>query len=191
MPEGRLRQGGERHQGAPRRRASASTSTPRCSTASTRSGWPSFLDFVTSDLKVNGVSISPGYAYERAPDQEHFLNRQTAEDAVPGDLQARQGAQGQAQVAVRPVDAVPRLPRRQPAVPLHAVGQPDAQRLRLAAAVLSPERGLHPDLQGADGDDGLGELRHRRLREMRRLHGALRLRADGGERDRASIRSRR
>jgi len=32
-----------------------------------------FLDF-TSAMDVN-VSISPGYAYERAPDQEHFLNR--------------------------------------------------------------------------------------------------------------------
>jgi hopanoid biosynthesis associated radical SAM protein HpnH len=32
-----------------------------------------FLDFAR-ELGV-GVSISPGYAYERAPDQEHFLNR--------------------------------------------------------------------------------------------------------------------
>src|SRR2546425_11945372 len=32
-----------------------------------------FLDY-TRELGV-GVSISPGYAYERAPDQEHFLNR--------------------------------------------------------------------------------------------------------------------
>jgi hopanoid biosynthesis associated radical SAM protein HpnH len=35
-----------------------------------------FLDFATDELKVDGISISPGYAYERAPDQEHFLNRQ-------------------------------------------------------------------------------------------------------------------
>ncbi len=33
----------------------------------------SFLDF-TAELGV-GVSISPGYAYERAPDQQHFLVR--------------------------------------------------------------------------------------------------------------------
>jgi (E)-4-hydroxy-3-methyl-but-2-enyl pyrophosphate reductase len=32
-----------------------------------------YLDFCT-ELGV-GVSMSPGYAYERAPDQEHFLNR--------------------------------------------------------------------------------------------------------------------
>lgn len=33
-----------------------------------------FLDYCT-ELGV-GISISPGYAYERAPDQEHFLSRQ-------------------------------------------------------------------------------------------------------------------
>jgi hopanoid biosynthesis associated radical SAM protein HpnH len=37
-----------------------------------------FLDFAKS-LGV-GVSISPGYAYERAPDQEHFLNRRKTKD---------------------------------------------------------------------------------------------------------------
>ncbi len=33
-----------------------------------------YLDFAR-DLGVEGVTISPGYAYERAPDQEHFLSR--------------------------------------------------------------------------------------------------------------------
>jgi hopanoid biosynthesis associated radical SAM protein HpnH len=37
-----------------------------------------FLDFC-KDLGV-GVSISPGYAYERAPDQEHFLNRRKTKE---------------------------------------------------------------------------------------------------------------
>jgi hopanoid biosynthesis associated radical SAM protein HpnH len=34
-----------------------------------------FFDFVIGDLGVEGITVSPGYAYERAPDQEHFLNR--------------------------------------------------------------------------------------------------------------------
>ena len=34
-----------------------------------------FFDYVTA-LGVEGITISPGYAYERAPSQEHFLNRQ-------------------------------------------------------------------------------------------------------------------
>ena len=37
-----------------------------------------FLDFCR-DLGV-GVSISPGYAYERAPDQQHFLNRRKTKE---------------------------------------------------------------------------------------------------------------
>ena len=37
-----------------------------------------FLD-LTQELGV-GVSISPGYAYERAPDQEHFLNRRKTKE---------------------------------------------------------------------------------------------------------------
>jgi hopanoid biosynthesis associated radical SAM protein HpnH len=36
-----------------------------------------FLDYATDELGVNGITISPGYAYERAPDQQHFLSRQT------------------------------------------------------------------------------------------------------------------
>ncbi|HXF58123.1 MAG TPA: adenosyl-hopene transferase HpnH [Actinomycetota bacterium] len=31
------------------------------------------LDYLNDELKVDGMMISPGYAYEKAPDQEHFL----------------------------------------------------------------------------------------------------------------------
>ena len=34
-----------------------------------------FLNFVTSELNVDGITISPGFAYERAPDQMHFIKR--------------------------------------------------------------------------------------------------------------------
>ena len=34
-----------------------------------------FFDHVTA-LGVEGMTVSPGYAYERAPDQQHFLDRQ-------------------------------------------------------------------------------------------------------------------
>jgi hopanoid biosynthesis associated radical SAM protein HpnH len=37
-----------------------------------------FLD-LTQELDI-GVTISPGYAYERAPDQEHFLNRRKTKE---------------------------------------------------------------------------------------------------------------
>jgi len=38
-----------------------------------------FLDYVT-EMGIEGVTVSPGYAYERAPDQEHFLSRQTTKN---------------------------------------------------------------------------------------------------------------
>lgn len=34
-----------------------------------------FFDYCMT-LGVEGITVSPGYAYERAPDQQHFLNRQ-------------------------------------------------------------------------------------------------------------------
>lgn len=38
-----------------------------------------FFDFAT-ELGVEGMMVSPGYAYEKAPDQEHFLKRQKAKE---------------------------------------------------------------------------------------------------------------
>src|SRR5487761_254076 len=32
------------------------------------------LDFLNDDLKVDNMQISPAYAYEKAPDQEHFMD---------------------------------------------------------------------------------------------------------------------
>jgi hopanoid biosynthesis associated radical SAM protein HpnH len=34
-----------------------------------------FFDFCTHDMKVDGITVSPGYAYERAENQEVFLSR--------------------------------------------------------------------------------------------------------------------
>ena len=131
-----------------------------------------FLD-LAKELGV-GVSISPGYAYERAPDQEHFLNRRKTKELFRKVFALRQGQE----VEFHPFEPVPRLPRRQSDLSLHAVGHADAQCVRLAEALLPARRRLRQDLQGADGDHRLGRLRHRPLREMRELHGALRLRAD-------------
>ena len=49
----------------------------------------SFLDF-TSELGV-GVSMSPGYAYERAPDQQHFLARRNTKTLFRDVLARRKG----------------------------------------------------------------------------------------------------
>lgn len=39
-----------------------------------------FFDFCMDELNVEGITVSPGYSYERAPDQEHFLNRQKTKE---------------------------------------------------------------------------------------------------------------
>lgn len=49
-----------------------------------------FFNFASNDLKVEGITISPGYAYERAPNQEHFLNR-TKTKQLFRDIFKRQG----------------------------------------------------------------------------------------------------
>ncbi|MGC2413740.1 MAG: adenosyl-hopene transferase HpnH [Stellaceae bacterium] len=38
-----------------------------------------FFDAVTA-MGVDGITVSPGYAYERAPDQAHFLNRRRTKE---------------------------------------------------------------------------------------------------------------
>ncbi len=42
-----------------------------------------FFDDVTA-LGVDAIMVSPGYAYERAPDQEHFLTRRTTKELFRG-----------------------------------------------------------------------------------------------------------
>jgi hypothetical protein len=48
-----------------------------------------FFDDVTA-MGVDGITVSPGYAYERAPDQQHFLNR-TATKTLFRDIFRLQG----------------------------------------------------------------------------------------------------
>jgi hopanoid biosynthesis associated radical SAM protein HpnH len=38
-----------------------------------------FFDAVT-EIGIDGITVSPGYAYERAPDQAHFLNRRRTKE---------------------------------------------------------------------------------------------------------------
>ena len=40
---------------------------------------------------LDGITVSPGYAYERAPDQEHFLNREKTKQLFRGILSRGEG----------------------------------------------------------------------------------------------------
>ena len=50
-----------------------------------------FFDDVM-DMGIDGISVSPGYAYERAPDQRHFLNRKATKDLFRGIFSRQKAA---------------------------------------------------------------------------------------------------
>ena len=49
-----------------------------------------FFDTVM-ELGLDGITVSPGYAYERAPDQAHFLNRRKTKELFRGIFRAKNG----------------------------------------------------------------------------------------------------
>ena len=44
------------------------------------------------EIGLDGITVSPGYAYERAPDQEHFLNREKTKQLFRGIFARGDGA---------------------------------------------------------------------------------------------------
>jgi hopanoid biosynthesis associated radical SAM protein HpnH len=52
-----------------------------------------FFDDVM-EMGVDGISVSPGYAYERAPDQQHFLNRSKTKELFRGIFRRQKGKTG-------------------------------------------------------------------------------------------------
>ena len=128
-----------------------------------------FLDFC-KDLGV-GVSISPGYAYERAPDQEHFLNRRKTKELFRKTFALGKGKSWTLTHSPLFLDF---LAGNQE---FHCTpwGMPTRNIFGWQKPCYLIGEGYVNDLRRTDGDDGLGQLRHGPLREVRQLHGALRL----------------
>ena len=80
------------------------------------------LDFLNDELKVDHMMISPAYAYEKAPDQEHFPGVTKSRKLFSDGFRRRPTEA----VAAQPHAALPRLPRGQGRLPVHAVGYPAA-----------------------------------------------------------------
>ncbi len=133
-----------------------------------------FLDTL-KDMGVDSATVSPGYAYERAPDQAHFLNRTKTKELFRAIF--RRGDKGRKWDFFQSSLFLDFLAGNQ-SFKCTPWGNPAAHGVRLATALLSAQRRLCGDVQGIDGDHGLGLLWRRQLREMRRLHGPLRLRAE-------------
>ncbi len=94
-----------------------------------------FFDTATQ-LGVEGITVSPGYSYHHAPKQDVFLARNASKQLFREYFQSAPPPLRHLLV-VQPFRAVPGFSRRQPDLSVHAVEQPNLQRVRLAAALLS------------------------------------------------------
>ena len=79
-----------------------------------------FFDYVT-ELGIDGIMTSPGYAYERAPDQAHFLSRQKTKQLFRDILKRGKGKGWK--FTQSPL--FHEFPCRQRELSLHALGQTD------------------------------------------------------------------
>ncbi len=136
-----------------------------------------FFDFLMAQ-GVEGITVSPGFGYANAASTDLFLRRQETARLFQRAVRPRPGP-----LAVQPQQPLSRFSRRRPLLSLFALGKPDAQCLRLAKAVLPPRRRLCRYLCRTSGRNGLVALRRRPRQPLRRLHGALRFRGDGGARN--------
>ena len=131
------------------------------------------------ELGVEGMMISPGYSYAKAPDQDHFLKREQT-----GHLFRRLAGESEAAWRFNQSPLFLEFLKGDCDLECTPWGKPTYNLFGWQTAVLPARRGLSPDVPGIDGHDRLGALRPRqRQPEVPRLHGPLRLRADRGHRD--------
>jgi len=74
------------------------------------------FDFL-SDLDVEGMTISPGYSYEKAPDQEHFLKRERTKNLFKEIL-----ANPKKEMEIQSIPSVLKIPARGHRIPVYSLG---------------------------------------------------------------------
>ena len=111
-------------------------------------------------MGVDGITVSPGYAYERAPDQQHFLNRERTKKMFR-EILAR-GNGGKNWDFTKSSLFLDFLAGNQ-TYECTPWSMPLLHRVRLAEALLPAGRRLCEDLQGADGRHRVGEIRRRQV----------------------------
>jgi len=109
------------------------------------------------DLGVEGMMLSPGYSYDKAPDQTHFLGRGKTRRLFAKILSNRKKTW---QFNQSPLFLEFLMGKRQ--YKCTAWGMPDLQHLRLAEAVLSAAGWVRRQLRRADERHRMAELRHRK-----------------------------
>ena len=140
-------------------------------------------------MGIDGIMTSPGYAYERAPDQAHFLSRQKTKQLFR-DILAR--GKGKGWKFTQSPLFLDFLAGNQSYL-CTPWGKPTRNVFGWQRPCYLLGEGYAKTFAELMADHRLGQIRHRQLREMRRLHGPFRLRGDRGGRcgEAARGRSRR
>ena len=131
------------------------------------------------ELGLEGMMLSPGYSYDKAPDQKHFLGRARTRRMFRAILSNRKKNW---RFNLSPLFSG--ISHGQANLSLHSVGHAHLQYFRMAEALLPAAGWLRRNFRRAAFDYKLEQLWHgvgqSRLRE---LHGAQRLRSFRGERN--------
>ena len=136
-----------------------------------------FLDDMTA-IGIDGVMISPGYAYERAPDRAHFLNRQNSKQLFRDIFRAGRGHGWKFNQSSLFLDFLAGN-QRYLCTPW---GKPTRNVFGWQRPCYLLGEGFAKTYAELMATTDWDKVRHRQLREMRRLHGAFRLRGDRGGR---------
>ena len=136
------------------------------------------LDFLNDDLEVDEMRSRPAYAYEKAPDQEHFLGvaqtRRLFSEAF-ADGRRKEWRLNHSPLFLDFLEGKAEFE-------CTAWGIPSYSLFGWQRPCYLMADGYVADLQGADRDDRLEQVRARPRPALRQLHGPLRLRADRGAR---------
>ena len=122
------------------------------------------------ELGIEGMMLSPGYSYEKAPDQQHFLGRARTRRLFRAILRTarRTGASTCRRCSWNSSWGS--------GTTLAPPGHADLQHFRLAEALLPAAGWLRRHLRRVDPRNRVGILRHRIGQSaLRQLHGAQRL----------------
>ena len=130
------------------------------------------LDYLNDELGIDNMQISPGYAYGKAPDQEHFLGveqtRALFREAF-ADGRRKKWRLNHSPLFLDFLEGKRTSSARR--------GGSRRTAARLAEALLPARRRLRGDLAGVPRHDRLQGIRPGQGLPLRQLHGALRLRA--------------
>ena len=133
------------------------------------------LDYLNDELGVDDLQISPGYAYEKAPDQEHFLGVEETREMFRKAFADGRRKKWRLMHTPLFLDFLEGKVEYE----CTAWSIPSYSLFGWQKPCYLMSDGYVSTLQGADRDHRVGEVRPRQGPAVRELHGALRLRALG------------